>query len=259
MLQVFFSGSTPDTGSYEPDARANTAMLNTQKVTEVPNMPLFTSDDYANLHPERDHVPSGMLDESFMIDFFVMYTHWFADVIERWPDSADKLSFAFGEATPLWSRVALRRESDDPQLMLLLTTATSAMELLDCIHPETREDVISHLSEIAKIRRGECESAGERAEVDAVFTAMYRFARSTSDDARVEFLMQMMDLGHDDDGQVDRDKAVRVSASLVVASIAIVVAIPDLETRETFIKVLRVHTEAIAADPAVPYYDSDDD
>ena len=222
-------------------------------------MPLFNSDDYANLHPERDQVPSGMLDEAFMIDVFVMYTGWFADLIERWPDSADELSFAFGEASPLWSRVALRRESDDPQLMLLLTTATSAMELLDCIHPETKEDVISHLSEIAKIRRGECESAEERAEVDDVFTAMYRFARSTSDDARVEFLMQIMDQGNDVDGLVDPDQAVRVLASLVVASIAIVVAIPDLETRETFIKVLRAHTEAIAADPVVPYYDSDDD
>ena len=60
-------------------------------------MPLFNSDDYANLHPERDQVPSGMLDESFMIDFFVMFTDWFADVIERWPDSADELTLAFGE------------------------------------------------------------------------------------------------------------------------------------------------------------------
>jgi len=221
-------------------------------------MPLFNSDDYANLHPERDQVPSGMLDESFMIDFFVMFTDWFADVIERWPDSADEPSLAFGEASPLWSRVAPKRESDDPQLMLLLTTATSAMELLDCLHPETREDVVSHLNEIAKIRRRECESASERAEVDAVFTAMYRFARSTSDDARIEFLMQMMDQGHDVDGHVDPDKAVRVSASLVVASISIVVAVPDLETRETFMKVLRAHTEAIAADPVVPYYESDD-
>jgi len=222
-------------------------------------MPLFNSDDYANLHPERDQVPSGMRDESFMIDFFVMYTDWFADVIERWPDSADELSRAFGEESPLWLRVAPKRETDDPQLMLLLTTATSAMELLDCIHPETREDVVSHLNEIAKIRRGECESASEKAEVDVVFSEMYRFARSTSDDARIEFLMQMMDQGHDVDGQVDPDRAVRVSASLVVASISIVVAIPDLETRETFIKVLRAHTEAIAADPVVPYYESDDD
>jgi len=38
-----------------------------------------------------------------------------------------------------------------------------------------------------------------------------------------------------------------------------VVAVPDLETRETFIKVLRAHTEAIAAEPVVPYYESDDD
>jgi len=222
-------------------------------------MPLFNSDDYANLHPERDQVPSGMLDESFMIDFFVMFTDWFADVIERWPDSADELTLAFGEASPLWSRVALKRADDDPQLMLLLTTATSVMELLGCIHPETKEDVVGHLNEIAKIRRGECESASERAEVDAVFTAMYRFARSTSDDARIEFLMQVMDLGHDDDGQVVPDKAVRVSASLVVASISIVVAVPDLETRNTFVKVLRAHTEAIAADPVLPYYESDDD
>jgi len=222
-------------------------------------MPLFNSDDYANLHPERDQVPSGMLDESFMIDFFVMYTDWFADVIEHWPDSGDELSRAFDEESPLWSRVALKRETDDPHLMLLLTTATSAMELLDCIHPETREELVSHLNEIAKIRRGECESASERAEVDAVFTAIYRFVRSTSDDARIEFLMQMMDQGHDVDGQVDPDRAVRVSASLVVASISIVVATPDLETRETFIKVLRAHTEAIAADPVVPYYESDDD
>jgi len=222
-------------------------------------MPLFNSDDYANPHPERDQVPSGMLDESFMINFFVMYTDWFADVIERWPDSADELSRAFDEESPLWSRVSLKRETDDPHLMLLLTTATSAMELLDCIHPETREDVVSHLNEIAKIRRGECESASEKAEVDAVFTEMYRFARSTSEDARIEFLMQMMDQGHDVDGQVDPDGAVRVSASLVVASISIVVAIPDHKTRETFIKVLRAHTEAIAADPVVPYYESDDD
>lgn len=222
-------------------------------------MPLFNSDDYANLHPERDQIPSGMLDESFLIDFFVMYSDWFAGVIERWPDSADELSFAFGEVSPLWSRVGIRRESDDPQLMLLLATATAAMEILDCIHSENSEDVVSHLSEIAKIRRGECESATEKAEVDAVFTAMYRFARSTSDDARVEFLMQIMDQGHDVNGQVDPDKAVRVSASLVVASISIVVATPDLETRETFMEVLRAHAEAIAADPVVPYYEGDND
>jgi len=222
-------------------------------------MPLFNSDDYANLHPERDQVPSGMLDESFMVDFFVMFTDWFADVIERWPDSTDELSLAFGEVSPLWSRVALRRDTDDPQLMLLLTTATSAMELLDCIHPDTREDLVSHLNETATIRRDECESASEKAEVDAVFTAIYRFVRSPSDDARIEFLMQMMDQGHDLNGDVDPETAVRVAASLVVASIAIVVAVPDLETRETFIKVLRAHTEAIAADPVVPYYESDDD
>jgi len=222
-------------------------------------MPLFNSDDYANLHPERDQVPSGMLDESFMIDFFVMFTNWFADFIERWPDSTDELSRAFGEESPLWSRVAPKRETDDPQLMLLLTAATSAMELLDCIHPETREDLVSHLNEIAKIRRGECESASERAEVDVVFSALYRFARSTSEDARIEFLMQMMDQGHDVDGHVDPDRAVRVSASLVVASISIVVATSDLETRGPFIKVLRAHTEAIAANPVVPYYEIDDD
>jgi len=91
-----------------------------------------------------------------------------------------------------------------------------------------------------------------------VFSEMYRFVRSTSNDARVEFLMQMIDQGHDVEGQVDPDRAVRVSASLVVASISIVVAVPDLETRETFIKVLRAHTEAIAAEPVVPYYESDD-
>jgi len=220
-------------------------------------MPLFNSDDYANLHPEHDQVPSGMTDQSFMVDFFVMYTDWFADVVKRWPDSADEISIAFGEASPLWSRVSPKCESDDAQLMLLLTTATSAMKLLDSIHSDTAEDVVAHLSEIARIRRGECESASERGEVDAVFTAMYRFMRSTSGDARIEFLMQVMDLGHDVHSQVDAEKAVRVSASLMVASLSIVVAVPDLETRETFIEVLRAHTEAIAAEPVVPYYEND--
>ena len=222
-------------------------------------MPLFNSDDYANLHPERDQVPSGMTDESFTVDFFTMYTNWFADVVAHWPDSADELSIAFGEASPLWSRVVRKQTSDNPQLMLLLATATSAVDLLDCIHPETREDVVTHLNEIAKIRRGECELAGERAEVDVVFSEMYRFARSASEDARQVFLMQMMDQGHDDDGEVDSDKAVRVSASLVVASISIVVGTPDLEIRETLLGVLQAHTEAIAANPALPYYETDND
>jgi hypothetical protein len=69
--------------------------------------------------------------------------------------------------------------------------------------------------------------------------------------------MQVMDLGHDVHSQVDAEKAVRVSASLMVASLSIVVAVPDLETRETFIEVLRAHTEAIAAEPVVPYYEND--
>ena len=50
-------------------------------------MPLFNSDDYANLHPERDRVPSGMTDESYMVAVLMMYTSWLTNIIEGWPDS----------------------------------------------------------------------------------------------------------------------------------------------------------------------------
>jgi hypothetical protein len=46
---------------------------------------------------------------------------------------------------------------------------------------------------------------------------------------------------------------------VVAASIAIAVGTPDMEARALFVKVLRTFAEGVAADPIIPYYETDDE
>jgi hypothetical protein len=222
-------------------------------------MPLFNSDDYANLHPERDQVPSGMTDESFMADFHLMYAGWLTSVIEGWPDSQCELEKAFDGGSPLWARVPERRINDHPELMLLVTASGCLAQLLNCINSDTADVLIGYLTEIARQRRDDCANASERAEVDTVFTEAYQLVRSDGDDATQVFMMRILDQAHNLEGCPDAAKAVRLAASVVAASIAIAVGTPDMEARALFVKVLRTFAEGVAADPIIPYYETDDE
>jgi hypothetical protein len=223
-------------------------------------MPLFNSDDYANLHPERDRVPSGMTDESYMVAVLMMYTSWLTNIIEGWPDSQSELETAFDGESPLWGRVTLRKEDDQPELMLLIATTSCLAELLDCIHSDTAEVLIGYLADIAKLRRDDCADASERAEVDTVFAEAYQLVRSeSSGDATQVFMMRILDQAHNLEGCPDASKAVRLAASVVAASIAIVVGTPDMEARTLFVKVVQALAERVAADPVLPYYEIDDE
>jgi len=222
-------------------------------------MPLFNSDDYANLHPERVQVPSGMTDESFMIDFHLMYAGWLTSVIEGWPDSQSELETAFVGGSPLWIRVPERRPNDEPELMLLVTASGCLAQLLNCVHPDTSKVLIGFLTEIARQRRDDCADASERAEVDTVFAEAYQLVRSDGDEATQVFMMRIVDQAHDLEGRPDAAEAIRLAASVAAASIAIAVGTPDLEARALFVTMLRAFAEEVAADPIIPYYETDDE
>lgn len=222
-------------------------------------MPLFNSDDYANLHPEHDQVPSGMTDESYMVAVHLMYTDWLVGIIESWPDSQSEVETAFNGDTPLWGRVSKRKGDDHPELMLLFVTTSCLGKLLSCIDSDSAEVLINYLAEIAKLRREDCADASERVEVDTVFAEAYQLVRSDSDDAMQVFMMRILDQAHDLDGCPDAGKSIRLAVSVVAASIAIVVGTPDLEARAMFVEVLRSFSYGVAADPVLPYYETGDE
>ena len=220
-------------------------------------MPLFNADDYANLHPEIGQIPAGMTDETFMIDMQLLYVDWFEKVVQDWPKSSDEVARAFDAESPLWAQIAPLHETDLPELTFLTTTGSCLAELVGCIHPETRDAVIGHLNSVAKLRRGECATQDERVEVDQTFSEIYRYARNSGDDAALEFLMRLLDLAHDVDGGVDSEKSIRVAKSIVTASISLVVGTPDLDSRATFIELLKAFVSRVAADPILPYFEVD--
>jgi len=220
-------------------------------------MPLFKPDDYANLHPEIGQVPAGMTDETFMIDMQLRCVNWFEKVVQDWPESADEVTRAFCGESPLWAQIAPRHETDLPELTFLTTTGSCLANLVGCIHPETREAVINHLNSIAKLRRCDCAVQEERVEVDQVFLEIYRYARNNGDDAALEFLMRLLDLAHNVDGVVDSEKSIRLAQSIVVASISLVVGTADREIRTAFIEALKALASRVAADPILPYFQTD--
>lgn len=222
-------------------------------------MPLFNSDDYANLHPEIGQVPCGMTDETFMIDMQLRYVDWFEKITRNWPDSSDEVAQAFRVEPPLWAQVAPRHETDLPELTFLTVTGSCLAELLGCIHPDTSEAVIEHLNSIAKVRRLEFSEPEGRVEVDQTFSEIYRYVRNDGDDAALEFLMRLLDLAHDVDGTVDSDKSIRIAANVVIASVSVVVGTPDLDIRATFINLLKAFVGRVAADPILPYFETDDE
>ena len=79
-----------------------------------------------------------------------------------------------------------------------------------------------------------------------------------SEDAVLLFLMQTMDLAHDRDGCVDRERAVRVARLATVGVIGILTGTEDAFIRLQLLDVLQAHVDALATEPVLPYFEGDD-
>ena len=221
-------------------------------------MPLFNSSDYENLHPELEQVPSGMTDNSYTIAMYHMYVAWVTDVVEQSRDSDAEIRRAFELSPKLWARVAPMHPEDDPILTLLLVASGSLAQLLQSVHLDSRAAALEHLRDCLVSYLSDEEQSSFARPLQSLVDATGVFAED-ADEASLLFLMQVMDLAHDDDGCVDEGNALRVAQLAAAGAIGLLTGIGDSSGRAHLLEALRAHVEAVAAEPILPYFEADNE
>ena len=236
------------------------AVANNLQVTQkekIPTMPLFNSDDYSNLHPELNQIPTGMTDNSYTVKMYRAYMSWLTETVEHWPNSHQESEGAFAVFPDLWSGVEKVHPEDDPYLTTVLIASACFGRLLEVIHADSSTAVLEHLDEVFVRHLSRDQMFGDR-----LLLVPLREAITTlfvnSEDAVLLFLMQTMDLAHDQDGCVDRDRAVRVARLATVGVIGILTGAEDAFIRLQLLDVLQAHVDALATEPVLPYFEGDD-
>lgn len=236
------------------------AVANNQPFTQkekIPTMPLFNSDDYNNLHPELNQIPTGMTDNSYTVKMYRTYMSWLTETVEHWPNSRQESEGVFAVFPDLSSGVEKVHPEDDPYLTTVLIASACFGRLLETIHADSSTAVLEHLDEffVRHLCRDEMFD-------DRLLIAPLREAITTlfvsSEDAVLLFLMQTMDLAHDRDGCVDLDRAMRVARLATVGVIGILTGTEDAFIRLQLLDVLQAHVDALATEPVLPYFEGDD-
>lgn len=228
----------------------------TQK-EKIPTMPLFNSDDYDNLHPELNQTPTGMLDNSYTVKMCRTYMSWLTETVERWPGSRRESDVALAIFPQLWTGVEKAHPEDDPHLTIVLVSGVCFGRLLETIDTDSRNAVLEHLDEVFACHLSRDEMSGDRYPLSPLRKAIIALF-DNSEDAVLLFLMQTMDLAHDQDGCVDRDRAVRVARLATVGVIGILTGTEDAFVRLQLLDVLQAHMDALATEPILPYFEGDD-
>jgi hypothetical protein len=220
-------------------------------------MPLFNSDDFDNLHPELNQTPTGMIDNSYTTKMFRVYMSWLTESVEHWPGSLQESEGAFAAFPELWSGVEKVHQEDDPYLTIVLVSSACLGRLLETIHIDARTAVFEHLDAVFAHHLSRDEMFGDRYLLSPLRKAIIALF-DNSEDAVLLFLMQTVDLAHDLNGCVDRERAVRVARLVTLGVRGILTGTEDAFIRLQLLDVLQVHMDALATEPVLPYFEGDD-